>query len=96
MPMERSWDWTGRGLKSRLFNHGPSTVQDDAEEFSWNDEDCFVVPHQAAIAVYFNPRGDVIIRQEGHYGTDEGQWIVVSKENLVPLILRLQKTSGEF
>ena len=85
---------SGRGLKSQLFNHGPSTVQDEAEEFNWSDEDCFVVPHQAA-AVYFKPRGYVVISQEGHYGTDEDQWIVFSKENLVPLILRLQEMSGE-
>jgi hypothetical protein len=49
----------------------PAPIQDDANEVSWNDDDCVVIPHQAAIAVYFNPHGDVVIRQEGHYGPDE-------------------------
>ena len=47
-------------------------IQDDANEFSWND-DCVVIPHQAAKAVYFNLDGDVVILQEGHYGPDEGR-----------------------
>jgi hypothetical protein len=49
----------------------PAPIQDDANEFSWNGDDCVVIPRQAAIAVYFNLHGDLVIRQEGHYGPDE-------------------------
>jgi hypothetical protein len=75
----------------------PAPVHNDTFDFNWSqDGDAVVVPHQAAIAVYENPRGEIVIRQEGHYGPDEDHWIVVSRENLVALILRLQEISGEF
>jgi hypothetical protein len=73
------------------------TVQpdDDSSEFSWNDHDLVVVPTQMGLAVYENPHGDIVIRQAAQY-PDEDVWVVVSKENLVSLILRLQELSREF
>jgi hypothetical protein len=49
------------------------------------------VPTQLAIAVYLNVNGDVCIRQEGQYGADEDVYIVVTRQNLVPLIARLEQ-----
>ena len=65
-------------------------------ENSWNDDDCVVIPHQAAIAVYFNLHGDLVIRQEGHYGPDEDPNGSSSRRKICfPLIPWLQEMSGE-
>lgn len=45
-----------------------------AAEWSWHDEnglEATVVPSVQAIAVYENPRGDVVIRQQGSMGEDD-------------------------
>jgi hypothetical protein len=59
-------------------------------DFNWPTE-LIVVPAQPAIAVYFNPRGEVVIRQEGQYGYDDDHWIYVQIQNLDPLIDQLQR-----
>jgi len=70
----------------------------DSAEFRWNDEDT-VIPTQPAIAVYFNPHGEIVIRQEGQYGYDEDHWIYIRPQNLRFLIRRLEEIengSGPF
>jgi hypothetical protein len=60
----------------------------DDDEFRWRDE-ITVVPSQPAIAVYFNPYDDVVIRQETW--PDEDRWIYIRRQNLALLIRRLQE-----
>jgi hypothetical protein len=51
-------------------------------DFDWIDSaEDVVVPEQAAIAVYLNPKGDVVIRQAGQYHPDEDNWIVVAPDH---------------
>jgi hypothetical protein len=47
----------------------------DAEDFNWSEENTIVSAVQA-IAVYFNPRGDIVIRQQDAMG-DEDDFIVI-------------------
>lgn len=50
-------------------------------DFDWDDvADDVVVPEQAAIAVYTNPKGEVVVRQAGHHGPDEDSWIIVAPD----------------
>jgi hypothetical protein len=64
-------------------------------DFDWSrDKKDVVVPSQPAIAVYFNPRGEVVIRQEGQYHPDEDHWIYIQIENLEPLIDQLQRIAS--
>ena len=52
------------------------------KDFDWyGDSESVVVRHQPAIAVYLNPHGEVVIRQEGQY--DEDHWIYVTRDNAV-------------
>ena len=62
------------------------------DEFSLQDDDVIVVPSQPAIAVYFNPRGDIVIRQESQYG-DEDHWVYIVPANLMLVIDRLSQAS---
>lgn len=58
-----------------------------APDFDWNRDDTIAVPGQAAIACYLNPKGAVIVRQEGQYGSDEDVWIVLAP-TYVPMLCR--------
>jgi hypothetical protein len=51
----------------------------DANEFSWNDDDCVVVPQVDAVAVYSNPSADIVIRQRHPMGEDDHVVIVPRK-----------------
>jgi hypothetical protein len=76
------------GRVANAFVPAPAPkAEDDSEEFRWNDEDT-VVPSQPAIAVYFNPRRDIVIRQESY---DDDRWIYINRQNLHLLIRRLQE-----
>jgi hypothetical protein len=47
-------------------------------DFDWTkDLDDLVVEDQAAIAVYLNPRGSIVIRQKGDLDERDDSWIVV-------------------
>lgn len=58
----------------------------DTDSFDWIGSNV-VVHSQPATAVYLNPHGQVVVRQEGHYGPEEDAWLYFSIEN-VPLIAR--------
>lgn len=49
-------------------------------EFAWEDED-IVLRSVSAIAVYSNPAGDVVIRQQDPMG-DEDQVIVIPRDRV--------------
>jgi hypothetical protein len=68
-----------------------------SDEFNWrevDDNECIIVRHQPAIAVYLNPHGGVVIRQEGHYGPDEDQCIFITRDNVPTLTHALLEAAG--
>ena len=64
------------------------------DDFDWNDADHVVVPEQASIAVYLNPKGDVVIRQAGQYHPDEDTWIVFAAQHASRVADALLETAG--
>jgi hypothetical protein len=54
-----------------------------------------VIPHQPAIAVYENPFGAVVIRQERLAGDDDDPVIIVRPEHVEKLIARLRLVAKE-
>jgi hypothetical protein len=57
-----------------------------AHYFDWKTiEEDIVVPEQAAIAVYCNPEGGVVLRQAGQYGPDEDTTIVLHPSHALAL-----------
>lgn len=65
----------------------------ESNEFKWTDKDSVVVERVDAIAVYQNPNGEVVIRQQDPMGDDDSV-IVVPKSRLNDLILALQSESS--
>jgi hypothetical protein len=51
------------------------------DDFDWTDREDIVVAHQGQVAVYLNPDGDVVVRQEGDWWRKDDAWIVVRPEN---------------
>jgi hypothetical protein len=66
---------------------------DDDDEFNWSTADV-VIPSQPGIAVYFNPRGEVVIRQESQMHPDEDHYVFVQMKNLQLLIDKLCDIAG--
>jgi len=49
-------------------------------EFDWYGDDTIVVQEQLAVAVYTNPRGNVVIRQKADWCDEDDIWIVISPD----------------
>jgi hypothetical protein len=63
------------------------------DDFNWvgaKNHDQVVVPEQAAIAVYENPNGDVVIRQQAALGSDD-HVIYIQPVYLARLIASLEE-----
>lgn len=68
--------------------------ENNPDAFDWLENASVIVPEQAAIAVYLNPRGDYVIRQERSWCEDEDHVVCVRPENLMALIDRLCDLAG--
>jgi hypothetical protein len=65
------------------------------EYFDWKTiEEDIVVPEQAAIAVYTNPAGAIVLRQAGQYGPEEDTIIVVQPSHAMALASALLDRAG--
>ena len=48
-----------------------------SRDWDWNtDTDSTVVPAVQAVAVYTNPKGDIVVRQQDMYGEDDSVIVV--------------------
>ena len=65
------------------------TTEDEGVPFSWKDTEDVIIDRVEAIAVYSNPKGNIVIRQESSIGEDDAV-IVVPKSRVRDLILALQ------
>lgn len=62
-------------------------------DFDWTDKESITIGEQLAVAVYENPRGDIVIRQQDWYG-DEDDWVIVAKQNVPALCRALFAAAG--
>jgi hypothetical protein len=78
-------------------NVGTLTVlrpEQDGCEFDWSDDDVVVLREQRLTAVYRNPHGDLVIRQERSWNEDEDPFLVIAADNVQPLIDKLCDLEG--
>jgi hypothetical protein len=52
---------------------------DDSDEFSWARDNAVIVREQRATAIYFNPEGELVIRQQATWDREEDAFIFISK-----------------
>jgi hypothetical protein len=62
---------------------------DDSVPFSWKDTQNIIIEHVDAVAVYSNPKGDIVIRQGNSMGEDDAV-IIVPRSRAQDLIQALQ------
>src|ERR1700675_2707746 len=56
------------------------------EEFQWQPEnEDIVVPEQNALAIYVNPWGQIVLRQEGEFREDDA-WVRINIESVPQVI----------
>ena len=61
-------------------------------EFSWSDNEAVAVQSVKGIAVYTNPNGEIVIRQENDGALwDHDPFIVIPRERVADVINALQK-----
>ena len=65
-----------------------------SDAFDWTEPENTVVRTQMAIAVYLNPFGELVIRQEGQFHPDEDTWIVIAPDNVPAVIEAMQEVMG--
>ncbi len=64
--------------------------QDDSTEFEWTSQNLdVVVPQQGAVAVYSNPMGVVVIRQEKDWNDEGDHFVFVHPTHIDALVERL-------
>jgi hypothetical protein len=66
----------------------------DAHEFGWSDESAIVLNRQPRTAVYLNPRGQLVIRQEADFDETEDPYLYFSQENVIALCYGLFDAIG--
>ncbi|MDF0517742.1 hypothetical protein P0R31_10910 [Bradyrhizobium yuanmingense] len=70
-------------------------MNDNSEDFSWQDADAVVVRQQDAIAVYSNPDGDLVIRRRRAWDEEDDVWIVVGQAQIRTVIEAMERVFKE-
>jgi hypothetical protein len=71
--------------------------RDDAEfgDFDWADDPAVVLRSQPATAIYHNPMGHIVIRQERSWAQEDDPYVMISPENAVTFMEALAKRARE-
>jgi hypothetical protein len=85
------------GLQTEVQTHHTEVepaVECTGERFDWDPENkCILVPESRALALYINPWGQIVLRQDGGY--DDDVWILVNVHDVSRLIERLKELARE-
>jgi hypothetical protein len=63
-----------------------------AEDFNWNDTESVILPEQPATACYWNPKGELVIRQKGW--PDDDSFIYIAPNLVSEFIDKLTDLIG--
>jgi hypothetical protein len=65
------------------------------EKFDWNGKnDDIVVQSQSAIAIYENPRREVVIRVQRSWDEEEDSFVIISRSNVQSVIEAIKALIG--
>jgi hypothetical protein len=68
-------------------------VSNDFDWFGDETRESRIIPEQPETAVYLNPNGAAVIRQQGEHGEDP--FVIIQPEYITTLIARLQHLQAE-
>jgi hypothetical protein len=66
----------------------------DDPDFDWLNSESVVVPEQQAVAIYFNPNGELVIRQERSWSDEYDHFIVIHQRNAQQFLDKLCDALG--
>jgi hypothetical protein len=73
----------------------PEKADSDAGDFDWSsDNEDIVLREQRALAVYWNTRGDLVIRQERYWDEIDDPFLVIGRNNVDAFLDRLCDVVG--
>lgn len=70
------------------------TMETDADDFNWNNDDSIVVKEQIATAIYYNNYGELVIRQKAGFYDENDHIIIITKPALESFIDQLHDRLG--
>jgi hypothetical protein len=72
----------------RQRRHRQRKREPEAEsvDFTWDHDGFVVLKDQPATAIYFNPAGDLVIRQKCAWDQNEDSIIVIAAQNITPFL----------
>ncbi|MGM4992696.1 hypothetical protein [Tardiphaga sp. 841_E9_N1_2] len=84
-------DVAAAAFVERLAQHVAPPIS-NSDDFKWDAEanPSVVCPEQRSLAIYTNPFGQAVIRQERSWDEEDDTWICISKSHLQDVIDRLQ------
>lgn len=89
------------GPKTHPFQAAPGShaakilgLDKDEDKFDWFTDDSVLLKRQPATAVYFNPAGDLVIRQEAEWNEEQDTFVFISKPYLMEFLDKLTDICG--
>jgi hypothetical protein len=79
--------------KTVLAQAGPPDREFD--DFDWRDDPSIVLKCQPATAIYYNPNGCIVIRQERSWAEESDPFVYITPENAVQFMEALAKRARE-
>ena len=76
-----------------LAQSGPPDREYD--DFDWSEDVAIILRSQPATAVYYNPAGHLVIRQERRWDEEYDPVVLISPENAVTFMEALAKRARE-
>jgi hypothetical protein len=81
--------------KTVLAQAGPPRSEVEFEDFNWHDDPSVVLKSQPATAIYYNPNGCIVIRQERSWAEESDPFVYITPENAVTFMEALAKRARE-
>lgn len=78
-----------------LTSAGLEPVKRDYDDFDWHDDPHVVLRSQPATAIYYNPKGHIVIRQERSWAEESDPYVYISPENATTFMEALAKRARE-
>jgi hypothetical protein len=78
-----------------LAQAGPPRPEVEFDDFDWHDNPSVVLKSQPATAIYYNPNGCIVIRQERSWAEDSDPFVYITPENAVTFMEALAKRARE-
>jgi hypothetical protein len=79
---------------ANVGNVKPTAPVESGDDFDWAKAECVVLREQPATAIYHNPYGALVIRQERAWNQEDDPFIFIAPQNIMSFIDSLCDIAG--